>query len=337
MKTFLSGAQAQKPVGVSIDRNPTDYIQVDAEEFLAEGATAVIWPVSLKEARPHKTASIMLVAKIVDMKSLCLLEYWKFDDETRDAMSRHLQRETELLAKCSTGCKFIVDLVSAFNWNNKFWLVLERCSPGSFAESVLPYADLSEEQLRCTLYCALKALEHMNSLGVVHGDLRGANLLLDQTGIVKLCDFGSARKAGEIMERGLSIAPISWAPPETWSSYLDQTLPSSLNFVFDTWSVGILVVELFSSKGNFTQEDIAEKDFVEKATHQERFMSMVLQNDMSPLLRDFVQSCLTYDANSRPRATCLLRSRFVRRRGKIGLHRRPLIELARQVQCEKDG
>lgn len=105
----------------------------------------------------------------------------------------------------------------------QFWLVLERCIPGSFEESVLPYAELSEDQMRGTLYCVLKvkALKHLHSLGVVHGDIRAANILLDQAGIVKLGDFGSAVMAGKVIEVGLSLGPNKWAPPEAWSNYLD--------------------------------------------------------------------------------------------------------------------
>ena len=80
----------------------------------------------------------MLVARIIDVKAICLRQVWTFDDEARDALIRELQPETDMLEKCGRRCRYFVDLVSAFSWDNKFWLVLERCIPGSFEESVLP-------------------------------------------------------------------------------------------------------------------------------------------------------------------------------------------------------
>jgi serine/threonine protein kinase/tetratricopeptide (TPR) repeat protein len=64
-------------------------------------------------------------------------------------------------------------------------------------------AQLSWRRLREVLLALLGALAHAHSRGVVHGDLKPSNVMLDATG-VRLTDFGVARVAG----------PGTWAPHE---------------------------------------------------------------------------------------------------------------------------
>jgi len=45
----------------------------------------------------------------------------------------------------------------------------------------------------------MQALEHMHSLGLVHMDVKGSNILIDQAGEWYLGDFGSTRDIGELV------------------------------------------------------------------------------------------------------------------------------------------
>jgi len=45
------------------------------------------------------------------------------------------------------------------------------------------------------MYQVFRSLAYLHSLGICHRDIKPQNLLLDsQSGIVKLCDFGSAKQ-----------------------------------------------------------------------------------------------------------------------------------------------
>lgn len=59
-------------------------------------------------------------------------------------------------------------------------------------------------QLNKVLYQTALAIEQMHRLGIIHRDLKIENILFDDVGYVKLCDFGSA-------------TTNSYSPDHTWT------------------------------------------------------------------------------------------------------------------------
>lgn len=81
-----------------------------------------------------------------------------------------------------------------------FNLIQEFCESGSLAVIVKQSGPIPEN-LSCTLsaltaavfvHDVLHALNFMHGQGVVHGDIKGANILLTTDGVIKLADFGTS-------------------------------------------------------------------------------------------------------------------------------------------------
>ena len=84
------------------------------------------------------------------------------------------------------------------------------------------------------------AFLHLND--VIHRDIKGANLLVDMHGIVKLADFGASKKVSETLSTVKSIRGTPyWMAPEV----IKQTGHGKQA---DIWSVGCTIVEMATGK-----------------------------------------------------------------------------------------
>jgi serine/threonine protein kinase len=90
----------------------------------------------------------------------------------------------------------------------------------------------------------LSGLEHCHSRGVLHRDIKGANLLLDNNGILKIADFGLATFFNPNLKQNLTsrVVTLWYRPPEL--------LLGATNYgaAVDIWSAGCILAELLSGK-----------------------------------------------------------------------------------------
>jgi serine/threonine protein kinase len=90
----------------------------------------------------------------------------------------------------------------------------------------------------------LSGLEHCHSCGVLHRDIKGANLLLDNNGILKIADFGLATLFNPNQKQNLTsrVVTLWYRPPEL--------LLGATNYgaAVDLWSAGCILAELLSGK-----------------------------------------------------------------------------------------
>ncbi|CEL61449.1 putative serine/threonine-protein kinase DDB_G0272254 OS=Dictyostelium discoideum GN=DDB_G0272254 PE=3 SV=1 [Rhizoctonia solani AG-1 IB] len=89
--------------------------------------------------------------------------------------------------------------------------------------SLLSYIHAQPQVDRCGL-CAQIAggLEHMHDLGLVHGDIKGNNVVVSADGIAKITDFGSSTMAREFAVAFTATQTVNysirWAAPELFAS-----------------------------------------------------------------------------------------------------------------------
>ena len=141
-------------------------------------------------------------------------------------------REAQLLASLQhPNILTIYDIV-----RSRGWLILELMR-GSLQRSA-ETSPIDLDFLRASLACCLNALSFLHANGVIHGDVKPSNMLVDAQGRVKLGDFGLARRASS--EQGsLLKGTTKYMAPELVSDQFGPVGPAS-----DLYSLGFSAYEL---------------------------------------------------------------------------------------------
>ncbi|XP_014662018.1 PREDICTED: mitogen-activated protein kinase kinase kinase kinase 3-like [Priapulus caudatus] len=124
---------------------------------------------------------------------------------------------------------------------DKLWIAMEYCGGGSLQDIYHLTGPLSEAQIAFVSKETLHGLAYLHSKGIMHRDVKGANVLLTDDGDVKLADFGvSAQITQTLCKRRSFIGTPYWMAPEVAA----VERKGGYNQQCDIWAVGITAIEL---------------------------------------------------------------------------------------------
>jgi serine/threonine protein kinase len=106
-----------------------------------------------------------------------------------------VQRELAVLGILSHPC--ISRLVSSFQFNEGVYLILEYASKGDLHSLLRKNGSLDHNSTRFVLGEVVSALASIHELGLVYADLKPENIVITETGHIKLTDFGGSRPVTE--------------------------------------------------------------------------------------------------------------------------------------------
>jgi serine/threonine protein kinase len=115
--------------------------------------------------------------------------------------------------------------------------------------SQLIYSRRDDDPLISPMTCAsisiqlLEGLSVVHRHGVIHGDIKPSNILIDVHGVVKLADFGVARLV-QLNDGGLFRGTLEYLAPERENF----NSPTELSPTVDLYSVGIVMLEMLNGR-----------------------------------------------------------------------------------------
>ncbi|EAY77607.1 hypothetical protein OsI_32649 [Oryza sativa Indica Group] len=182
-------------------------------------------------------------------------------------------------------------------------LFLEYAPGGSLADVVARNGGrLDEGAVRAYAADVLIGLDYLHGKLVVHGDVKGSNVLVGADGRAKLTDFGCARVAmpGGSKQPVLGGTPAFMAPEVARGE--EQGLAA------DVWALGCTVIEMATGRAPWS-----DMDNVLPALHKIGYTDAVpdLPRWLSPEAKDFLRGCLQRRAGDRPTAAQLLQHPFI--------------------------
>lgn len=93
--------------------------------------------------------------------------------------------------------KNVVKFKEAFKRDNKLNIVFEYVEKTVLEDIENNINGVPLHLIRSYLYQLLKSLRYLHKNGIIHRDVKPENLLVDKDGVLKLCDFGFARRINE--------------------------------------------------------------------------------------------------------------------------------------------
>ncbi|MEJ2863977.1 serine/threonine-protein kinase [Actinomycetospora flava] len=157
------------------------------------------------------------------------------------AAERLYSRERAVLAELA-GHPNIVSIVDAGEWNGRFWLAMEHCPYGSV---VRPGERLDVADAVAVLAGIGSALEAAHRAGLVHCDVKPANLLRNQYGNPALADFGIAKF---VLATGQGSTATGYTLDHASPEVLDGERPTGAS---DVWSLGTALWEMLEGHPPF--------------------------------------------------------------------------------------
>ncbi|KAM0303632.1 hypothetical protein HYE67_003710 [Fusarium culmorum] len=228
-------------------------------------------------------------------------------DNRKKGMIDALKREISLLRDLRhpnivqyLGCSSTADYLNIF---------LEYVPGGSVQTMLNSYGALPEPLVRSFVRQILTGLSYLHNQDIIHRDIKGANILVDNKGTIKISDFGISKKleatnilngANNSKHRPSLQGSVFWMAPEV----VKQT---SYTRKADIWSLGCLVVEMMTGSHPFP--DCSQLQAIFKIGGGKA--APTIPEHASEAAKEFLAQTFEIDHNLRPSADQLILSPFL--------------------------
>lgn len=229
------------------------------------------------------------------------------NDARKKSMIEALKREISLLRDLRH--PNIVQYLGCSSSNENLNIFLEYVPGGSVQTMLNSYGALPEPLVRSFVRQILNGLSYLHNQDIIHRDIKGANILVDNKGTIKISDFGISKKleasnilsgANNNKHRPSLQGSVFWMAPEV----VKQT---SYTRKADIWSLGCLVVEMMTGTHPFP--DCSQLQAIFKIGGGKA--APTIPDTASPEAVQFLSQTFEIDHQLRPSADELMLSPFL--------------------------
>ncbi|KAL4556175.1 hypothetical protein LXL04_038818 [Taraxacum kok-saghyz] len=159
---------------------------------------------------------------------------------------RFMAREINVLRKLDHPNVMKLEALVTSRMSDNLYLVFEYMEHDLAGLLASPMIEFTESQIKCYMQQLLLGLEHCHNRGVLHRDIKGSNLLIDNNGNLKIGDFGLATPFNNNNNNKVlltsRVVTLWYRPPELLLGATEYGVG------VDLWSAGCILAELFAGK-----------------------------------------------------------------------------------------
>lgn len=208
----------------------------------------------------------------------------------------------------SHDCKDIVKCLGYFISEGDVWICMELMAMCFDKLTKLIKSPIPEDILGKMTVSTLTALNYLKEKhNVIHRDVKPSNILIDENGNIKLCDFGISGNLinSNVLSRN-NAGCAGYMAPER----IDPDDPTNpvYDIRADVWSLGITLVELATGEYPYKH---CNTEFEVMSTILTCEAPQLVGDQFSDKFKSFVNQCLIKDVKKRPKYNILLKHPFV--------------------------
>ncbi len=180
----------------------------------------------------------------------------------------------------------IIQFKNSLVTDKYIFIITEFCDGGSVKDLI--EKGLDEGEVRNVIYQLVKGLHYLDSINILHRDIKPDNLLLTKSNVLKIIDFGFSyqNKMSDELYNTICGTPMYMSPE------LLSGKPYSKKS--DLWSVGIIAYELFHSKNPF-----GKPRNIQELIYCIKNYKVLYRADISPHFLDFLNHLIISNPNER--------------------------------------
>lgn len=299
-------SQAIAEDGEEYDDELAEYLEQDSWENVKYMKGALIGQGSFGSVylALHAVTGELMAVKQVELPSASGTSQM---DQKKTNMVEALKHEIGLLRDLKH--KNIVQYLGSNSDDSHLNIFLEYVPGGSVATMLVNYGPLGESLIQNFVRQILQGLSYLHSRDIIHRDIKGANILVDNKGSVKISDFGISKRVetstllngGKKGAQRVSLqGSVFWMAPEV----VRQT---AYTRKADIWSLGCLIVEMFT--GSHPHPNCTQLQAIFKIGGSGDASPTVPENAGDDA-RTFLSQTFLIDHERRPSADDLLASPF---------------------------
>ncbi|CAL2050104.1 unnamed protein product [Caenorhabditis brenneri] len=287
---YMEGYKKSGTLDIDGVKQTVDPNEIQILELLGSGSCGVV-------------ESAMVRKKLMAVKTM-------YKNDNKENLKRIL-RDVRIMSLCDS--PFIVRSYGYFMFNSSVKIcmqIMSACCEKLLRRIYHSKLDFFPEYVAGHIvYSAISALDYLKEKhSIIHRDIKPSNILFDDSGNIKLCDFGISG----FMTNSMSHSKSAGCPPYMAPERLTIETNSKYDVRSDVWSLGITVYQLVTGLYPFPLKDlefttltiIANLNLPSPSLKEEKTRSF------SPLFIEFLDFCLRKDVRERPEYKQLMKHDF---------------------------